>query len=388
MAAPIIRITAWTVAVPLLESWISSPEFGRHASGKLRTLVEVCDGDGFTGWAESAGDQLSLIEKTCGRILGANGTDLRLNHLDLWAQEELYWSRPAAPSPYAPQTANLRHRLRHPLQALWECALTDLLARRAGVPVSHFFGGQWRKAVPTDYWAGRISPDQAAACARRARELGFKGMKLKTTLEDPNVERLEAIRDAAGVDFHVTVDPNGRFYRLDDAWKTIQRMDQVGNLDILEDPFPRFHLPEFVALRQKLHARLVVHLDPEESFWSVITSGAAGGLNIDSHRIGPFQWRVLAGAAEQANLLIWHGGSAELGIGTAWNLHLAACAPNCQLRGDQAGPWVREHTLVTQKFTVRDGAVVVPSGPGIGVEIDRAALDRYCQQQKSWETSQ
>ncbi len=384
MNVPIFQITAWKVAVPLMEEWMSSPEFGRHSSGKARTLLQIRDPDGFEGWGEAAGDQIAGIEKTHGRILHGSAGDRCLSHLDLWEEGETYWSRPAVPSTFAPDPANLRHRLRHPLQTLWEYALTDLQARRAGMSVGQFFGGRWRNAVPTDYWSGRVTPEQAARAARRGRELGFKGIKLKTTLEDPNVERLEAIRDAVGDDFHVTVDPNGRFYRFDDAWKTIRAMDRVGNLGILEDPFPRFYLSEFSALRGKIDARLVVHLDPEESFWSVLESGVAGGLNIDSHRIGPFQWRMLAGAAEQANLLVWHGGGASLGIGTAWELQLAACAPNCRLPGDQSGPWLRENTLVKQPFRVCDGAVVVPDGPGTGVDIDPDALDRYTQQKKVW----
>lgn len=366
---------------------MSSPEFGRHSDGKARTLLEVRDADGFSGWAEAPGDQLAALEKTVPLLWQTDPAHLRSNLLDLWSPGETYWGRPVAPSPYAADPANLRHRLRHPLQAVWESALTDLQARRAGVSVSQFFGGRWRDAVPTDYWSGRVTPEQAAAAARRGRELGFKGIKLKTTLEDPNVERLEAIRDAVGGDFHVTVDPNGRFYRLDDAWKTIRAMDRVGNLGILEDPFPRFYLPEFAALRSRIDARLVVHIDPEESLWNVLMSGAAGGLNIDSYRIGPFQWRVLAGTAEQANLLIWHGGSVSLGISTAWELQLASCAPNCRLPGDQAGPWLREHTLVKHQFAVADGGVLVPDGPGIGVEIDPDALDRYCQQTKVWKAA-
>jgi len=384
MISSLSHVNAWTVAVPFLEEWMSSPEFGSHSSGKVRTLLEVCSHDGFSGWAENSGNQIAAIAETIPRLAQLNRDNQCWTHLNFWHPEELYWSRPAAPSQFSPDPADIRHRLRHPLQGLWEYALTDLRARRMGVGVSEFFGGRWRDEVPTDYWAGRVSPERAAQCALRAQQLGLKGIKLKTTLEDPNIERLEAIREAVTADFHVTVDPNGRFYRFDDAWPVIREMDRIGNLRVLEDPFPRFHLADFALLRPKIDARLAVHLDPEESFSSVLASGAAGALNIDSHRIGPFQWRILAGAAEQANLLIWHGGGGDLGIGTAWHLQLAACAPNCRLPGDQSGPWLRKDTLINERFTVKAGAVVVPNGPGIGVTINQDALDCYCQQKKTW----
>ena len=76
----------------------------------------------------------------------------------------------------------------------------SLLARRAGIPLCAWFGGPWRQTVAVDYWMGRVTPAHAQRCVARAKALGFTGVKLKTTLEDPNVERLEAIRDAGGVD--------------------------------------------------------------------------------------------------------------------------------------------------------------------------------------------
>ncbi|MFV0337349.1 MAG: mandelate racemase/muconate lactonizing enzyme family protein [Chthoniobacterales bacterium] len=378
------QINAWVVQVPLLKDWATSEEFGPHMPKKnSRTLLQLIDESGAEGWGESAGNALAQLEGMAERLFSLDLRGTRLSMLDLWEKEELYWSRPAAPSPYAANEANLRHRLRHPLQSLLECALVDLNARRSGLPISDFFGGRWRDAITTDYWAGRVRPDHAAECAKRGKSLGFNGIKFKTTLEDPNVERLEAVKKAVGVDFHVTLDPNGRFYRLGDAWKTIQALDKVGNLGILEDPFPRFYLTEFAELRQRIDARLVLHIDPVESFWSVLEARAAGGLNLDSHTIGPFQWRILAGAAEQANLPIWHGSGLDLGVGTAWQLHLASTAPNCQLPGDQAGPWLREHSLVNEEFVVKNGCISVPTGPGIGVSVDRDALERYTADSKS-----
>lgn len=387
MSRWIREISAWVVEVPYLEEWVSSPEFGPHSSGRARTLIRVRDREGSEGWGESAGDVLEMVEKTTDLIFEMPGPASGSGFLDLWRPGEIYWNRPVSPSPFRQDPADIRHRLRHPLQALWEAALTDLRARSAGLSVSDFWGGRWREKVAVDYWAGRVTPERAAVCAERAVSLGFRGIKLKTALEDPNCERLAAIQDRVGREFSVTLDPNGRFYRLDEAWRKIRDMDAIGNLNTLEDPFPRFHLEEFVELRRRISARVVVHLDPEESFSTVIKSGAAGGLNIDSHRVGGFQWRVLAGAAEAFNLLIWHGGTGDLGIGTAWQLHLAASAPNCRLPGDQAGPWLRASTIIQQNFDIQDGAVSVPQGPGIGVDVDFNELDRFCRRTKTWQTN-
>lgn len=373
----LVRIEAWKVHVPLLEEWSASPELGGHLSGAPRLILRLEDDDGFVGWGEGfcalSGDDVRVA---LGQLRGTEGHSLRLSALDLWGTPT-YYQRPLAPSPHAPNLGNLGRRNRHPLQTVVEMALLDLIARRAAVPLSTFFGGCWRDRVAVDYWMGRTTPEHAARCVRRGRALGFTGIKLKTTLEDDNVTRLEAIREAGGEDWEVTVDPNGRFYRLDDALPTIQAMDTVGNMKILEDPFPRFHWNEFAALRSRIRARVVAHIDPPESLSVVIASGGAGGLNIDSHVQGLLAWRMQAATADASNLPVWHGSGLDLGIATAAQLHLCAATPNCQLPGDQSGPWLRESTLIKETFEVEDGSILVPSGPGIGVEVDRDELERF-----------
>jgi len=377
LEARIAQMETWIVRVPLLQEWAASPEFGEHTGGDDRLILRIEDSDGVEGWGEcSLPISTEVMKETLSRLIHKPLAELRPSFLELWPPGSQYWQQPVPPSPYAPNLANLQHRLRHPMQTVVEMALCDLTAKRAGVPLHNLFGGAWRDRVLTDYWMGRVTPERAQQCVKRGRQLRFHGVKLKTTLEDPNVERLEAIRDAAP-DWKVTVDPNGRFYRLDDAWPTIHAMDAVGNMAILEDPFPRFHLEQFAALRPRIDARVVVHIDPPESLWSVLQSGAAGGLNIDSHTQGLFNWRMQAAVAAQANLPVWHGSGLDLGIATAAQLHLAATTPNCQLPGDQIGPWLRESHLLTSDFIVQDGCVLVPQRTGLGVEVDRAGLDRY-----------
>src|ERR1043166_1847344 len=210
--ATISRIDGWVVRVPLLQEWASSPEFGEHPFDDERLILRITDSDGVEGWGESR----LLVSETAlndllGRMIGKLVTDFRPAFLDLWPADGLYWQKPVPPSPYTPNLANLQHRLRHPMQTIVEMALCDVTAKRAGVPFCHLFGGAWRDRVLTDYWMGRVTPEQAQKCVQRGKQLGFHGIKLKTTLEDPNVERLEAIRDAAP-DWKVTVDPNGRLY--------------------------------------------------------------------------------------------------------------------------------------------------------------------------------
>jgi L-alanine-DL-glutamate epimerase-like enolase superfamily enzyme len=369
---------AWRVKVPLLADLCASPEFGGQPIGPDRLILKLTDHSGHHGWGEGQFKPGDDLAKTLLRIVNVPLSSFRTQFLDLWAPNATYYHLPSSPSPYANPPANLRHRLRHPFQTPFEMALLDLSSRRAGVSLSQHWGGLWRDAIPTDYWMGRVTPKDARRLTRRAIRLGFRGIKIKTTLEDPNVQRLEAIKQAAGSkDFHVTVDPNQRFYRLDDARPTILDMDKVGNMRILEDPFPRQHLQDAAALRPHINARMVIHVEDPDSLHSVLTSGAAGGINIDSHTVGLQGWRNLAAAVDAANLPCWHGSALDLGIYTAAQLHLAAVTPNCQLPGDQIGPWLRESHLLKHDFTLKEGAIVVPTGPGLGVDVDQSLVERY-----------
>lgn len=101
-------------------------------------------------------------------------------------------------------------------------------------------------------------------------------------------------------------------------------------------------------------------------------------------RAGLYNWRFQAAVAAQANLPVWQGSGLDLGIATAAQLHLSASAPNCTLPGAQAGPWLRESHLLTRDLRVESGHILLPAGPGLGVEIDRNALDKYTTFARTW----
>ncbi len=369
---------AWRLRVPLLQEWCASPEFGGQPIGPDRLILKLTSNSGIPGWGEGQFKPGDDLQKVLDRIVNRPLDAFRTQFLDLWDAKATYWHLPAPPSPYASPAENLRMRLRHPFQTPVEMALLDLTSRLASQSLSQHWGGRWRDAIPTDYWMGRVTPKDAKRLVKRGISLGFHGIKIKTTLQDPNVQRLQAIKQAAGsAGFSVTVDPNQRFFRLDDARRVILDMDKVGNMRILEDPFPRLHLQDAIALRPQISARLVIHLDDPESINTVMNSGAAGGLNLDSHTVGLAGWRQLAAAADAANLPCWHGSALDLGIYTAAQLHLAAVTPNCQLPGDQIGPWLRESHLLKHAFTVENGAVRVPTGPGLGIDVDESLVERY-----------
>ena len=80
----------------------------------------------------------------------------------------------------------------------FEVALADLVGQAHGVPIHQLLGGAVRDCVLVHYWSGRLPPEALARAAREGQQLGFGGIKIKCVLEDPNVERVQAIYEACG----------------------------------------------------------------------------------------------------------------------------------------------------------------------------------------------
>jgi muconate cycloisomerase len=73
----------------------------------------------------------------------------------------------------------------------------------------------------------------------------------------------------------------------------------------------------------------------------------------------------------------WHGSEVDLGVLEAVYVHLAAASPGCTLPSDIFGRRVREHDLLATPLALEGEWVRVPTGPGLGVELDHDAVQRY-----------
>jgi muconate cycloisomerase len=81
--------------------------------------------------------------------------------------------------------------------------------------------------------------------------------------------------------------------------------------------------------------------------------------------------------AEAAGIPCWHGSEVDLGILEASYLHACAAARNCTLRSDVFGHLVREDDLIAEPIEIAGGRVRVPQKPGLGVDLDLDALQKY-----------
>jgi muconate cycloisomerase len=219
---------------------------------------------------------------------------------------------------------------------------------------------------------------------------GVRTIKCKTGL-DPgrDVELVRRLREAVGDAVQIRVDGNEGYRSVTEAVEVTRRQEEFGIL-LCEQPVAGAESLARVAERIEapvmadesawtVHDILELHeLRAAECFSCYVTK--PGGL----HRA-----RQQAELAAALGMACDIGGSIELGIGNAANLHLGAALPNATLPSvcpvtkpaGAGGPEIAgiyyTDDVVAEPFRFEHGRVLVPDGPGLGVEVDVEKLRRY-----------
>jgi muconate cycloisomerase len=374
-AMKITRIDIDEVAVPCKPDTVNSPEWGTDAwEAMSRFIVRLQTDAGLTGLGETQrGVAEAAVRAGASALLGADPLALCWQELPLRPEMSALlvgWNAPA----YPPRLHELPPGLRNPAYDAFEMAIFDLAGKALGVPVHRLLGGAYRERVPVDFWIGRRTPADAARKAREARALGYTGLKMKAAAEDPMLERVQAITDAAGPDFLLVIDPNERFYRPAEALRIAKQLEPFPNIRVFEDPFPKWNLDGYRQFRAATTIPVALHLGDPATLISAIKADACDHVNLGG---GLALFPKLAAIADAAGMWCWHGSGVDLGIREAAYLHSACLARNCVLNSDIFGRLIREHDLLTEPLTIAGGHAVVPTGPGLGVELDLAALEHY-----------
>ena len=266
-----------------------------------------------------------------------------------------------------------------------EIALLDALGKAEGCAVSTLLSPPAcapRAAVSVNAVIGAKATLAAVAAARDAKKNGFRCIKLKVGLGlsvHEEIERVASVRDATGPAMHLRLDANEAWH-LEEA---IAILSQCVPYDIqyIEQPLEAHDLVGMRTLRQAIpiplaadeavhsleSARLV--LESEAADILVIKPQLAGGLRVSQQMIQLATERGVQSVITS---------SLEAGIGLAAELHLAAASPAVTLACGLATLDLLIDDLLIDELPVRAGFLPVPPGPGLGIELDRQALDRYC----------
>lgn len=346
-------------------------------------IVKISTDAGIVGWGEGANDAAATIihRMFSPWLIGQNP----LNRLSLWQQ--MY---------HALYNGNLAGGFGGSAISAIDIALWDIAGKAAGLSVSNLLGGQVRDKVAVYatglYYTKDEFPNRLLDEARGYVAAGFKGMKTKvgglTLTED--IQRVKALREAIGPDIYLAVDANQAY----NAATAIRIGQRLADYDILwfEEPVGAKDLAGYAQVQRSLPMAIAggEGLRTRYEFKDFFAQGCMDIAQPDVMHVGGItELRTVGMMANtfgvQVNPHVW--GSP---IMIAATLHVTATIPPCAPAGkpepfqqepvmefDRTPSLIRE-TLSPCPFMQVDGFIDVPTGAGLGVEIDEQVLEQLC----------
>lgn len=348
---------------------------GGHApEDDLHALVEVVADDGRVGWGSAF---------TGHRLVEAAVEFLRPQ----WAGESA--AEPQRVSEKLRQSSFWQGRggtVEHAISGI-DIALWDLFGKICDQPVSRLLGGNYRSRIKP---YGSILFDEPARLRDTLQatvERGFRAIKLGWRPFGRVSSRYDELlirtaREAVGPDIELLVDAGGseQFWPHGFKW-ALQTARMLADYDVgwFEEPLPPDDIEGYIRLRDAAPLPIAGGevLTRRQAFLPWIERGAVDIIQPDATKCGGLTeaWRIAAAAYDHNIGFVSHGWNT--GVGLAADLQLAAAIPVARyVEYLTPAPYIEE--IVVEPFRLdADGCLEIPQRPGLGIEIDRAALRRF-----------
>jgi glucarate dehydratase len=363
---------------------------GVHQPWALRTIVEVDCGDGLIGVGETYGDapHLELVRQAAKHVIGLDP----FHTSAILGAVRIALGDADAPDRHGLTGLSTREKTILRVFSPLEVACLDIQGQALGRPVHDLLGGPVRDSVPfsaylfykyaahpgaePDPFGEALTPEGIVAQARTLIDkYGFRSIKLKAGMLPPD-EEMDALRalHEAFPGYPLRIDPNA-------AWsvETSQRIarEAEGLLEYLEDPTPgRAGMAE-VAKVASMPLATNMCVVAFEHLPEAIELGSVQVILSDHHYWGGLRQSArLAGVCQTWGIGLSMHSNSHLGVSLAAMTHLGAALPELTYAADTHTPWQLGVDVVEQPLRFVDGAVAVPTTPGLGVTLDRDALAR------------
>lgn len=351
-------------------------------------LVEVRTDDGLVGWGEAGSGTLPRVGKVfvedvlAPLAIGEDPFDLeRICQKAYAAFDRAGWVGGLA------------------VQALsgLEVALWDLMGKATNRPVSQLLGGRVRErimAYATGLYYVPTAQHPTEAREREARgyvEAGYRAMKMKVggLTPEADVREVAAIRRAIGDDVMLMADANGA-YDARTAIRIGRELERLG-LRWFEEPVQRGDLDGYDEVKRSLDLPITggEHLGNLDDFREIVRRRSVDILQPDVANCGGLSAaRRIAGLAQAFHVRVFpHVWGTPLAV--AAGLHLAATLPSTPptvtptplaqepLFEFDSTPHPIRDAMLTPELRPKDGWLTIPSGPGLGVEIDPSVIAHF-----------
>ncbi len=371
---------------------------GLHATYCLRTVVELKTDTGLNGLAEVPGSVAvdAALASVRAIVIGADPLNWHGLRAKIAAQCTPELSVARGDKPWDGRT-------RVQVYSALDVACLDLQGKAYGQPVANLLGGVVRERVPysaylfykyegaggelafgtdskaTGWAAARqkaaLDPDGVVAQAEAMiAEFGFESIKLKGGCFEPaqEVAAMKALHKRFGPTMPLRLDPNA-LWTVETSIKYGREMD--GILEYLEDPCRTQE--GMAAVRRALKTPLATNMCTTsfDDLPGSVKHGSEDIILTDHHFWGGLHSSMeLAAFCRAFSRGVSMHSNNHGGISLAAMTHLGAAMPNLSYALDTHYPWQWEEIIVGGRMKIEGGCVTLPKGPGLGVELDRAAL--------------
>ena len=259
-----------------------------------------------------------------------------------------------------------------------EMALLDIKGKWLNTPVYQLLGGACKKEIP---YAGYLFIDEPEINAKRALEYknrGYKEIKIKVGRDlGQDDQTLAAMRDKIGYDIKIRIDAN-MIWNVPTAIKWIKTLQKY-QIQYVEQPIPDYDLDGLAAVRRAVDVpiatdescssveRVLEMIKRESCDVFVVYVSEAGGLT---------RARTIADIADAKGKWCVMGTWAETGVATIAGAHAIASTTNFAYSND-SHYMLQSDDIITKPLKIVNGAIALPQGPGLGVELDPAKLEEF-----------
>ena len=260
-----------------------------------------------------------------------------------------------------------------------DTALWDIRGKALGKPICQLLG-ESRTRIPA-YASALLWKDDPEELGREAEQHladGFRGMKMRLGRNyEYDRAAVDIVRKAIGPDNQLMIEGNAR-YNLDQARRMAAKYREKG-VYWFEEPFPPEDVDNYLALRPNLVLPLAAGENEFglQGFRELVDRQMVDILQPDCSRSGGVTEcrRIGLMAAEHGLRVATHGWSDAIAV--AANMHVIASLPTgLTVEIDRTGNGLVDR-LLTEPFKVVNGEIPVPQEPGLGIELDPAAVESF-----------
>lgn len=248
----------------------------------------------------------------------------------------------------------------------------DLMGKAAGVPVYKLFGQRYRRWVPVGSWTVSTHPAEMADAVENYAALGYTWMKYHLSPFENVFDQLAAMERVAPPGFKILFDLT-RFHHFGHNPDLVERISRSPIAGAFEDPLDTTDIDGYIDLRKKIRLPIIIHGSRIAYSFDVLRR-AADGYIIGHHKLGTVMQRAgLFAAANVPFMVQWVGGQ----ITRAMTTHMQSAFKTASLPfHSDCETWKTDVVQPKERLEPVNGLLRVPESPGLGVTLDRDALEK------------